>query len=206
MSHPWLRSLFASLFLAGPGFADTAPDLDDVSAYFNRTPTLETRFTQHNADGSRSTGTLYLERPGKLRMEYDPDTGGGLLLVSGGSVAIFDDRGDSRPHRYALNQTPLAPLLARHVDLARAEEVSGQDAGADFISVLARDPDHPGRGQARFTLKGAPLELASWIMTNQAGETTHISFEDELHKNHYLPHRLFSIRQEIENRTPQRGR
>lgn len=202
-----MKSFLAAAVLAIGAFPlQAAPSLDDVSRYFNTLSTLQTDFIQYNADGTTARGTLYLDRPGKMRMEYEEGSRGGLLLVSNGSVAIFDDRGRAQPEQYPLSMTPLGPILARNVDLKKADEVAGLDISGDQISVFAQDPKHPDRGVAKFTLSGTPLRLENWTMTNATGETTHIVLSAEEIFGQDLSSDLFSIPHETKNRRDWRGR
>src|SRR5665213_468536 len=59
--------------------ADTA-DLNRVQDYMNNIHTLQSRFEQVSNDGGVATGTIYLSRPGKMRVEYDPPVP--ILLVA----------------------------------------------------------------------------------------------------------------------------
>ncbi|MBE7211272.1 MAG: outer membrane lipoprotein carrier protein LolA, partial [Gluconacetobacter diazotrophicus] len=47
----------------------------------NGITTLKGRFEQTAPDGKRSTGTVWLDRPGRMRFQYDPPSP--LLLVAG---------------------------------------------------------------------------------------------------------------------------
>lgn len=205
--HPvkMIKTLAASIAtFALAGTATMADVLEDVSSYFNGLTTLETGFTQHNADGSVAKGTLYLHRPGRMRMEYSEGGDGALLVVGGRSVAIFDTKSNGRPERYPLRRTPLGPILARKVDLKRAALIEGADATENYVSVFASDPEHPEYGVARFGFKTDPIRLDSWTMTNQAGETTHILFDAAAKTGHDLSSFLFNIQHE-ETRS-ERGR
>ena len=55
-----------ALTLAVPAFADKIP-LATLSAYLNGLTTAQAKFTQVNSDGSLSTGTIYIRRPGRVR-------------------------------------------------------------------------------------------------------------------------------------------
>lgn len=66
------RRQFTALTLAGlatPGLARAASliPLPEIAAYLRGLDLVQARFTQRNADGSTSTGTLYLRRPGRDR-------------------------------------------------------------------------------------------------------------------------------------------
>jgi outer membrane lipoprotein-sorting protein len=47
-------------------------DVARIVTYLNNIHTMESHIEQVAADGSDSTGMLYVERPGKLRLQYDP--------------------------------------------------------------------------------------------------------------------------------------
>ena len=53
-----------------PAAADKLP-LNAISGYLNDLKTAKGEFTQINDDGSISTGTIYIKRPGKVRFEYN---------------------------------------------------------------------------------------------------------------------------------------
>ena len=92
--------------------------LNALSAYLNGLRTAETTFTQINADGTISTGKIFIKRPGRMRFEYTaPDKT--LVIASGGQVAIFDARSNQPPEHYPLNRTPLNLILGSNVDLPR---------------------------------------------------------------------------------------
>src|SRR5690606_13900528 len=63
--------------------------VERANAYFTGLGTLVADFTQVGGDGRRMVGTLYLQRPGKIRFEYDPPST--LEVISDGtSVAVRD--------------------------------------------------------------------------------------------------------------------
>ena len=210
MNRRQMISLLAASASAAVPFSALAavapPTLDDISRALNAMSTLEAAFTQFNADGSIATGTLYMSMPGKMRMEYDQGSNGGLFMVSAGRVAIFDSRSDSIATRVSLDSTPLAPFLARNVNLRHTREVFDTQADADLLSVYARDPDNPQRGWARFTFGGQPLRIISWVLVNEAGEETRVVLSPRQKTGHDISPRLFSIGAETNERAPRRFR
>ncbi len=54
-------------------------DLARIEAYLNGLTTMQARFLQFSSDGCYAEGHIYVERPGRMRIEYDPpnhDPGG----------------------------------------------------------------------------------------------------------------------------------
>lgn len=185
----------------GAGQASAAPiPLDAISAYFNALSTLEARFTQYNADGSRSTGTLYIKRPGRARFEYDPPEKA-LVMVGGGQLAIFDGKSNSgTPEQYPLSKTPLNVILERRVDLARREAIVAHGGDETATTVIAMDPENPDYGRIALVFGGDPIKLLEWTTEDATGAQTRVVLDD-LKSGHDLSSFLFSIEFETRNRT-----
>ena len=54
--------------------AQTANDLEKIENYLNSVKTLQARFVQNASNGNVAEGTIYIEKPNKIRMEYDAPT------------------------------------------------------------------------------------------------------------------------------------
>ena len=151
--------------------------LDQVSAYLNGLQTAQGGFTQINADGTLSTGQIYIKRPGRIRFEYNA-ADNSLVMAGGGQVAIFDPRSNNGPDRYPLNQTPLKIILERNVDLARASMVMGHTSDGTTTTVTAQDPAHPQYGNIQMVFTANPVELRQWIVTDEVGSQTTMILND----------------------------
>jgi len=192
-----LLSLALSAVTAFPVLAEPIP-LARLSQYLNELQTAEGRFTQINADGSASEGTIFIHRPGRMRFEYDADDL--LVIAGGGQVAIFDGRSNQRPEQYPLRRTPLNLILRRNVDLAGSGMVTALEQNGDFTHVTALDPDTPEAGTITLVFSDNPVQLRSWMITDQAGGQTQLelgAFEQGVQ----IGARLFNIPQEIEERS-----
>ena len=152
--------------------------LEALSAYLNELVTAETRFTQFNGDGSRSAGTLYIHRPGRMRFEYDPPNAA-LVLASANTVAIFDAKSNAPPQQFPLKRTPLNLILGRDVDLAAADMVvDHRETETGLTAVKARDPKRAGAGMIELMFSQDPVALRQWIVTDEAGFRTAVVLED----------------------------
>ena len=185
-----------ALALAVPAFAEKIP-LDQISAYLNGLQTAQADFTQVNADGSISTGKVYIKRPGRVRFEYSSDKT--LVMASGGQVAIFDPKSNMGPEQYPLSKTPLNLILAETVDLARAKMVVGHTADDKTTSVTAQDPEHPDYGTIKLVFTAKPTELRQWVITDDSGGQTTVIL-GEMKKGVTIAPSLFSIVNETNKR------
>ena len=188
----------AALAAFGQPAAAKVP-LQELSSYFNGIRTLEAQFSQTNADGSRSTGTLYMRRPGRARFEYDPPEQS-LVMAGGGQVAVFDGRSNARSaDLYPLKRTPLYIILERNVDLNRRNMVVGHRGDAQTTTLVAQDPEAPENGRVELLFQNQPLTLAGWTVIDGQGSRTVVRLT-QIRLGGQLAARLFSIQQEQESR------
>lgn len=146
--------------------------LNAISGYLNELKTAQGAFTQINDDGTISSGTLYISRPGKMRFEYDPPEQA-LVLASANAVVIIDRKSNQPPETYPLNKTPLSLILARQVDLEQARMVTGHDYDGTATIVTAQDPENPDYGTIQMSFTDAPTQLRQWIINDaNGGQTT----------------------------------
>lgn len=171
-----IRSLVGALTLVLlPAFAGAQEiPLSDLSAYLNSLTTAEATFSQQNADGSVSTGHLYIHRPGRARFEYDPPDRS-LVIAASDSVGVFDPKSNTPPAQYPLGRTPLNLILARSIDLARARMVVSHQLIGNRTIVVAEDPDHPDYGTIALVFSANPIALRQWVVTDDSGGQTTVT-------------------------------
>ena len=79
--------------MTGPAAAQTfgqdQADLARIEAYLNSIRSLKARFVQTASNGSTASGVALLQRPGKMRFQYDPPTP--FLLVANHGFLTFVD-------------------------------------------------------------------------------------------------------------------
>ncbi len=161
-----------ALTLAAPAAwaADKLP-LSQISNYLNDLKAVQTTFTQVNDDGSLSTGKLWMQRPGKMRFEYDPPSSA-VVLANAGAVQIFDPKSNQPPEQYPLKRTPLSLVLARNVNLGQANMVVAHDFDGTATVVTAQDPKNPESGRIELMFTDNPVELRKWVIHDNAGTQT----------------------------------
>ncbi len=180
-----------AISLAAPAAwaADKLP-LSEISKYLNGLKSVQTTFTQVNDDGSLSTGKLWLQRPGKMRFEYDPPNSA-VVLANTGTVMIFDPKSNQPPEQYPLRRTPLSLVLDRNVNLGRANMVVGHDFDGTATVVTAQDPKNPETGRIELMFTSDPVELRKWVVHDEAGSQTTVLL-GPLDKGGSLDQSLFS--------------
>ena len=186
-----------AFLLPFPAAAEKLP-LKEISAYLNGLTTVEADFTQVNADGTISTGKIYIKRPGRVRFEYGPPDRS-LVIAGGNNVAIFDSKSNQPPEQYPLKRTPLNLILAANIDLDRAKMVVGHTEDGTSTRVRAQDPEHPEYGSIELVFTANPVELRQWVITDDLGSQTTVIL-GEMKKGGALGARLFDITAETSAR------
>ncbi|MFJ5370194.1 outer membrane lipoprotein carrier protein LolA [Bosea sp. CER48] len=148
--------------------------IERLNTYLNSFTTLQGNFIQFAANGRRLEGRIYIQRPGKMRFEYEPPTTT-EVISDGTSVAVRDKRLATQDI-YSIGQTPLKFLVRERMDLAREGTLKGASVDGDILSVRIEDRSTLG-GTSKITLKFDLLanELRQWIVVDPQGYETSVS-------------------------------
>lgn len=170
----------AGLFLAltAPGLAaDRQQDIDKADAYLNAITTLKAHFLQAAPNGDISEGTVYLSRPGRLRLEYDPPSP--ILVVTHGTFLVYYDKSLNQTSYVDVDSTPAGVLVKAKVKLDQDDlqvtKVSRKD-GLVLITVTKRDEASQGAITLIFTEE--PFQLRQWKVLDQQGQITTVTLSD----------------------------
>ncbi|MDQ2861432.1 MAG: outer membrane lipoprotein carrier protein LolA [Pseudomonadota bacterium] len=158
-----------------PPPALTAPDTALVaraSAYLQSLTTAKGRFTQTDTRGQVTQGTVWVQRPGKARFEYDPPSG--LVIASDGHEVSVVDRRLKTIQSYPLGLTPLALLLARDIRLDKGVTVTQVARFPHAFAITARDGRKKAQGQIVLYFADAPIALTGWALTDAQGRTVRV--------------------------------
>ena len=168
--------------------------VERANAYFNGMSTLTGDFVQTGGDGRRLTGKLYLQRPGRIRFEYDaPATI--EVIADGSSVAVRDSKLVTQD-LYAISQTPLKFLLRDHIDLGQDIRIVGVSLEPEGARVLLEDKSTLG-GTSKIALffDKDVRTLQRWRIVDPQGFTTIVALSN-LDTARRVDPRLFVINYE----------
>ena len=178
--------LTAGLLLAGiaPNAAAQAeaPSLSErdratverIQTYIEGIDTLRAQFRQRSSNGTEATGTVWIDRPGKVRFEYEPPTD--IVMIADGSWLLYFNRRLEQTSYVPVDETPLWPLLKADVDILGKQEFSVAEVtranGRIRVTVVrgGAQPGEPGSLELYFT--DDPLALHRWRLVDQQGTVT----------------------------------
>jgi outer membrane lipoprotein-sorting protein len=166
------RNVPASLFSSFD--ANQKAQAAKVSNYLSSVQTLVGNFVQVGPDGSKTKGDFYIQKPGKIRFEYDDPSP--IAVIADGSALAVRDRKLATQDIYPLSQTPLRFLLSDRIDLMKDTNVVNVTADDVFISVTIEEKQ-PLIGTSRLMLMigSKDGQLKQWTVTDPQGYDTTVA-------------------------------
>src|SRR6476660_7516702 len=145
-----------------------------VSSYLSSLQTLVGNFVQVGPDGSKTKGDFYIQKPGKVRFEYDDPTP--IAIVADGSSLAVRDKKLATQDIYPLSQTPLRFLLSDRIDLLKDTNVVSVTADDVFISVTIEEKQALiGTSRLMLMVGVKDGQLKQWTVTDPQGYDTTIA-------------------------------
>jgi len=183
-----LRSLIAAVLAlamlgaaaparAAGGLAALSPE--DAAAvqravrYLNDLSTLHARFVQISSNGSYAEGEVIVERPGRMRFEYDPPNP--VLLIADGLNLLFYDRELKQASFLPLWETPLWFLIREKVQLSDDIRVTAVERGQGVLKITLQNKESADVGRMTLVFGDAPLSLRKWELVDAQGISTQVS-------------------------------
>lgn len=175
--------------------ADWPALLSEVSAALAAAKTATGEFVQTNADGSVSTGSFALNRPGRIRFDYDDPTP--ILIVSDGTTVAMQDRELETVDRVPLGSTPLGLILSTELDVDQDTEVLGIQQNADRFGIRVSDASGELDGTLTMVFDKTSLDLLGWLTVDSNLQTTVVDLMN-VKTNQRVDPRLFRLNEDDE--------
>lgn len=147
--------------------------IERVEAYLSRINTIVSEFTQVAPDGSLATGKFYLQRPGKMRWQYNPPTP--VLIVTSKNQLVYYD--------YELEQVSYIPLAGSLISFLAQDKIvfNGDiaitqfESQAKMIRIEVTQREKPTDGKLMLEFSDVPLQLRSMVITDATGQVTTVA-------------------------------
>ncbi|HVW55807.1 MAG TPA: outer membrane lipoprotein carrier protein LolA [Rhizobiaceae bacterium] len=162
----------ASAALATSPASDSSADYQTaqkIADHFSSIKTMEGEFVQFGPRGDQVGGHFYIERPGRLRFDYDTNNNF-KVIADGRSVAISNPRMKTW-NLYPLDKTPLTLLLANKIDLS-GNKLKSVKQGPDLITVKLSDRSVFGNSLLTMMFDPKSYALRQWTITDPQGKDT----------------------------------
>jgi outer membrane lipoprotein-sorting protein len=145
-----------------------------VSSYLSSLQTLVGNFVQVGPDGSKTKGDFYIQKPGKVRFEYEAPSP--IAIIADGSSVAVRDRKLATQDIYPLSQTPLRYLLSDRIDLLKDTNVVSVTADDVFVSVTIEEKQALiGTSRLMLMIGAKDGQLKQWTVTDPQGYDTTVA-------------------------------
>ena len=145
-----------------------------VSSYLSGVQTLVGDFVQVGPDGRRTEGQFFIQKPGKVRFEYNAPSP--VEVIADGKSVVVRDRKLDTQQLWPLSQTPLRFLVSDHIDLMRDTNLVSVSADDTFVTIVIEE-SHTLVGTSRLMMMvGAKdYQLRQWTVTDPQGFDTTVA-------------------------------
>jgi outer membrane lipoprotein-sorting protein len=156
--------------------AQDQADLQQIANYLNSIGTMTARFHQYSANGGTASGWLWMERPGRMRFQYDPPTP--ILLLADRFYVYYIDTQLAEVSQVGLKFTPAWFLLRVPISFSDLV-VTRFERGDNALRITVVDPAAPDNGSLTMVFSDQPWALRQWTIVDQQRHVTTISLSQQ---------------------------
>lgn len=175
-----ILSLIAALFLSAfsaQALEKDAQKIQQIEDYLNNVMTLKASFVQTASNGSTAEGKLYIEKPNKIRMEYNEPTN--VLIVGDGKNIIYNDKDLDQVTNIDYEDVPASLILANNIKIdGKQIDVSNYYEDAGSVVVKLKYPSKPEIMPITLTFTNKPFALRQWSIVDPQSVEVIVSLYD----------------------------
>ncbi|RTL98108.1 MAG: outer membrane lipoprotein carrier protein LolA [Hyphomicrobiales bacterium] len=149
--------------------AAVPPAAQKIADHFSSVRSMSGEFVQFGPKGEQTGGKFFLERPGKIRFNYDGSSN--FRVVSDGRSVVILNKKLNTSDLYPLSKTPLKLLLDDRIDLSggRVKAVKEED---DLTTIKLSDKSVFGNAMITMMFDPKTYDLRQWTITDAQGKDT----------------------------------
>ena len=159
-----------------------------IENFFKNLNTLDANFIQVSPSGNVSNGRIYLDLPGKLRIDYENPKN--LLITCQGFWIAIQDRDAKTTNHIPVKSSPFGILL-ENKSLLNNENIKTKysiEAGIVSLNIKGENTDNQESLVLEFSEN--PFDLKKWTIKDSLGENTTVLIQNAKYNNE-LSHLLF---------------
>ena len=169
-------------------FEKNNPITLQVKNFFENINTLEANFIQVSPSGKVSNGKIYLDLPGKLRIDYENPNN--LLITCKGFWIVIQDREAKTTNNIPVKNSPFAILLENKSFLKNKNIKADFNIKDGIISLKLKSQNNDNQESLVLEFSENPFSLKKWVIQDSLGEYTTVLIQNAKYNNK-LSHLLF---------------
>ena len=151
-------------------------DIIRIENYLNELKSVSANFLQVNDHGEMRHGTIAIQRPGKMRVNYDPPQPD-FIIADGSFVHIWDAEMKQQTN-VPVGDSIAEFILREHIKLAGDVTVTRFTRHPNKLEVSLVATADPGEGELTLIFEDNPLKLRQWRILDAQGRTTGVNLEN----------------------------
>lgn len=195
-----MKVFFSLFFAAGLMFAvsaaqaQTAADIQQIESYLNNIKTLKASFVQMASNGNTSEGKIYIEKPNKIRMEYDAPVN--ILIVGDGDYIVYNDKDLDQVTHIDYDDIPASLILSNTIKIdGKKLKITDFYKDSGTTEAVLEYADNKDIGPITLIFGNRPFELKQWKITDPQSVQITVSLYNA-EKDETLPDNLFKFKQQ----------
>ena len=159
-----------------------------IEKFFENLITLDANFIQVSPSGNISNGKIYLDLPGKLRIDYENPKN--LLITCKGFWIVIQDRDAKTTNNIPVKNSPFAILLEKTPFLNNQNIKTEFSNESGIISLKLKSQNNDNQESLILEFSENPFSLKKWVIKDSFGENTTVLIQNAKYNNK-LSHLLF---------------
>ena len=168
--------------------ADKTNSILKVEIFFKTLKTLEADFIQVSPSGKTSEGKIFLDLPGKLRIDYNQPNN--ILITTKGFWIVIQNRKLKSTNNIPLNQTPFSILLENKINFNNKDLIVDLEKKLGIILLKIKLAENKQAGELLLEFSEKPFLLKKWIIRDIVGDETTVLIQNAKY-NQKLPFTIF---------------
>ncbi|WP_246659126.1 outer membrane lipoprotein carrier protein LolA [Rhizobium sp. FY34] len=142
-----------------------------IADHFSGVRTMMGEFVQFSPRGDQTGGKFFIERPGKLRFNFeDPSP---IRVIADGNNVVVGNLKLKTWDLYPLSKTPLSLLLGDRIDLSN-EMVRDVKEESDLTTIVLGNKTVFGDSTITMMFDPKTYDLRQWTITDLQGKDTSV--------------------------------
>lgn len=144
-------------------------DPQRIADHFAGVRTMTGEFVQFGPKGEQTGGKFFIERPGKIRFNYEEPSD--FRVIADGQSVVINNGKLNTWDLYPLSKTPLKLLLDTRIDLS-GNKVRSVRQDEDLTTIQLQDKSIFGDSTITMMFDPKSYELRQWTITDAKGKDT----------------------------------
>lgn len=140
-----------------------------IADHFSSIQTMAGEFVQFGPRGEKTGGKFYIQRPGKIRFNYEAPSA--YRVVADGNSVVISNTKLRTADLYPLSKTPLKLLLDDRIDLSGKKVVKVTE-DPDLTTIVLADKSVFGNSRITMMFDPKSNDLRQWTITDAQGKDT----------------------------------